>query len=116
MTDADRSAIAEVQNGVGPITVTERDAVEAIVRSDSARLLRVLAPLYIGKTCPLSAHSECRGPNCQWFLPTGDKGRINGGACAFTLACSQIGPIAEGLQAVSQPVNRVIAASDGQVR
>ena len=66
------------------------------VEANNEQLMRVLAPLYLGKYCPL-IKDECEGPACGFFLPTGDGNKITGGACSIPLLASQAGPIADGL-------------------
>lgn len=74
----------------------QQDVVRQQVLKNNAEIMRVLAPLYLGKFCPL-IKDECRGPACGFFLPTGDENKITGGECSIPLLASQAGPIADGL-------------------
>ncbi len=78
------------------MTDDEKNAVRAKVRANNEQMLQMLAPLYLGKWCPL-IDNECKGPECGFFLPTGEGNRITGGACSIPLLASQAGPIADGL-------------------
>ena len=82
------------------MTDAERDAVRAKVRADDEMMKKGLAQFFLGKTCPIS-RSECLGPECPWFLVSGEQEGnrrvITGGNCSIPLIASQVGPIAEGL-------------------
>ena len=85
------------------LTDDQKDAIRAKVTLGLADLAEKTAPWYLGRFCPEFA-GECKGPYCQKFLPTDmrGEGKITGAACAVTLAASQIGPIAGGVQAGAQ--------------
>lgn len=96
------------------MTDEEENEIRAKVAADSERIMRALAPLYLGKFCPLTKE-ECRGPQCAIFLPTGDSaGKITGGACSIPLLASQVAPIAAGLEQIATaaapaaPLNSII--------
>lgn len=86
-------------------TDNEKNAVRVKVNADNERMMQALAPLYLGKYCPL-AKEECHGPQCALFLPTGDANRITGGACSIPLFASQAGPIAAGLVQLAEASSR----------
>ncbi len=78
------------------MTDDQKQEIRTQVLKGNAQLMLVLAPLYLGKFCPL-IKDECRGPECGFFLPTGEANKITGGACSIPLLASQAGPIADGL-------------------
>lgn len=79
------------------MTEIERVALREKIVRDGQRFLDGMAPLYLGKGCPL-LKSECQGPSCSWFLlQTGASGKVEGGACSIPLLASQVGPIADGM-------------------
>lgn len=91
------------------MTEAEQDEVRARVRANDEKLAQALAPLYLGKLCPV-LQRECAGPSCMFFLPTGSDdqpGKITGGACSVPLIASQVGPIAGGLGGVAMGIERM---------
>jgi hypothetical protein len=81
----------------------DRDVLRAKIVQDSQRMQDGMAPLYLGRSCPLDGHTECRGPQCSFFLPQmNEQGKVAGGACCIPLIASQIGPIADGLMQIAQ--------------
>ncbi len=83
------------------MTEAERDVIRAQVRADNDKMKDGLAVFFLGRTCPIPPQNECRGPECPWFLVSGDqqgsKRVITGGNCSIPLLASQAGPIADGL-------------------
>lgn len=92
-------------------TQAEQDAVRATVKANDAKLMRELAPLYLGKSCVFPGRGECLGPSCMGWLCTGDGNRITGGSCVGLLVASQVGPIADGLMQLALS-NRAAPGTD----
>lgn len=84
------------------MTDADRDVIRAKVVADGQRMQDGMAPLYLGRSCPLAGHTECKGPQCSFFLPQmNEQGKIAGGACCIPLIASQIGPISDGLMQIA---------------
>ncbi len=90
------------------MTETEKDAIRQKVRVSTERLADQMAPLYLGRTCPL-LKAECQGPCCQLFLPmAGEDGRINAGACAIALVAKVSGGIQEAAVVAAEALHKSI--------
>lgn len=101
------------------MTESDKDAIRAKVAVETERMSDALAPMFLGKRCPLKFASdlpieaqECIGPECSWFLlMAGPNGKVSQGACSVPLLASTCGPIADALVQVAQSSaapNRVI--------
>lgn len=83
------------------LTEKQKDEIRQNVRSNLESLADAMAPLYLGRTCPLMKE-ECHGPRCQFFLPMGDEtGKIVKGACAVALATSTLPQMTDALSSVA---------------
>ncbi len=76
------------------------DEIRAQVKADNEKAKAALGQFFLGRHCPL-LKEECRGPECPWFLMSGEnqngKQVITSGHCAVPLLASQAGPMADGL-------------------
>lgn len=70
-----------------------------------------LAPLYLGRTCPLKrgasdVERECDGPKCMLYAPLNDDPQkpnaITGGACSIPLGVHHVARLNETLTVVSR--------------
>ncbi len=72
----------------------------AQVLAENEKAKQGLAKWFVGRHCPL-LKEECRGPECPFFLLSGEqqgnKVVYTSGNCAIPLIASQVGPIADAL-------------------
>jgi hypothetical protein len=80
------------------LTEEQKQAIRTKVLADTEKLVDGLAPLYLGRICPLKRTTEgdreCDGPRCMLYAPLNDNPdsphAVTGGACSLALGVSQL--------------------------
>lgn len=95
----------------------EKAKVLAATETNLQTLCEGLAPVFVGRTCPLKNGAACDGPRCMWFAAFDDNpdpnkpGRVTNGACSYLLSAQQLNQMTMGIENLAHAMGNFALAN-----
>lgn len=101
------------------MTEQEKERIRVEVTQNAQKLVDGLAPLYLGRVCPLKRGTEldreCDGPKCMLFAPLNDDparpNAVTGAACGISVAVARVTEMVSVAEGLSHALKNLAAAS-----
>lgn len=102
------------------MTDEEKNTIRAQVTANAQHLVDGLAPLYLGRTCPLKRGAtelerECDGVKCMLYAPLNDDAqnpqKVTGAACGISVAVARVTELVSVQETLAHALKNLAAAS-----
>lgn len=102
-----------------PLTDVQKDEIRAEATKNAAPLVDALAPLYLGRSCPLKNGGECDGPKCMMYAPLNDDPKqpqkITGGVCGILLGMNQLNELNNRMDDFTRALGNLALAQNTRI-